>query len=69
MQGCGSQILEGTGKVAHLRLNAVGWNVLVGADTKKIVDAVNEFTPPQNQSNHFGDGKASEEIKRILDDL
>jgi len=43
--------------------------VLVGADTEKITEAAKSFTPPQKQSNHFGDGKASEEIKRILDDL
>ena len=46
-----------------------GWNVLVGADTEKITEAAKSFTPPQKQSNHFGDGKASEKIKRILDDL
>ncbi len=45
-----------------------GWNVLVGADTDKIVDAVNNFVPPKNQSNHFGDGKASEKIKKIIDE-
>jgi len=44
-----------------------GWNVLVGADTEKIVKAVKSFTPPQKQSNHFGNGKASEKIKRVIE--
>ena len=43
------------------------WNVLVGADKEKIVDAAKSFTPPQKQSNHFGDGKASEKIKRVIE--
>jgi len=45
------------------------WNVLVGADKEKIVDAAKSFTPPQKQSNHFGDGKASKKIKNVLDEI
>jgi len=44
------------------------WNVLVGADKEKIIDAAKSFTPPQKQSNHFGDGKASKKIKNVLDE-
>lgn len=43
------------------------WNILVGSDKEKIIDAAINFTPPQKQSDHFGDGKASKKIKEILD--
>jgi UDP-N-acetylglucosamine 2-epimerase len=41
-----------------------GWNVLVGADKKEIIENVSEFAPKTKQRNVFGDGKAS---KRIVD--
>ena len=40
-----------------------GWNVLVGSDKEKIVDAALSFTPSKKQSDHFGDGKAGKRIK------
>jgi UDP-N-acetylglucosamine 2-epimerase len=43
-----------------------GWNVLVGADYDKIVDAVQNFIPPSNQNDHYGDGHASEKIAHWL---
>jgi len=45
------------------------WNVLVGADKEKIIDASINFIPPEKQSNHFGDGKASYKIKEILNKI
>jgi len=44
-----------------------GWNVLVGSDKEVIIKMVNEFEPDDEQKNVFGEGKASSEIRRILD--
>jgi UDP-N-acetylglucosamine 2-epimerase (non-hydrolysing) len=46
-----------------------GWNVLVGADKEKIIKKANEFEPKGGQRNVFGDGDASERIKRIIGGL
>lgn len=46
-----------------------GWNVLVGADEKRIVEAVERFNvqrPPELQNNLYGDGYAAERIVNIL---
>lgn len=43
-----------------------GWNVLVGQNSKKIVDAINNFNPKGTQSDVFGDGNASGRIKDII---
>ncbi len=43
-----------------------GWNVLVGADYGKIVDAIMEFEGTGRQSGVFGCGDASERILEIL---
>lgn len=43
-----------------------GWNILVGADYEKIVDAIYEFERAKKKSNVFGEGKASEKIKLLL---
>jgi len=44
-----------------------GWNVLVGTDVGRIVNAVNTFDPPANKpGGRFGDGHASEKIVEIL---
>jgi len=42
------------------------WNVLVGADKEKILDAIKNFQPIEKQRNLFGDGHASEKIANIL---
>ncbi len=44
----------------------VGWNVLVGAERERIVDAIHSFSPASRQKNLFGDGDASLRIRRIL---
>ncbi|KPU45364.1 UDP-2,3-diacetamido-2,3-dideoxy-D-glucuronate 2-epimerase [Oxobacter pfennigii] len=43
-----------------------GWNIIVGSNEKKIVDAIKNFTPAMEQKEAFGDGKASEKISEIL---
>ncbi|MBN2357490.1 UDP-N-acetylglucosamine 2-epimerase (non-hydrolyzing) [candidate division KSB1 bacterium] len=43
-----------------------GWNVLVGADKERIVDAIVNFAPAGSQNNHYGDGHAGEKIVDIL---
>jgi UDP-N-acetylglucosamine 2-epimerase (non-hydrolysing) len=43
-----------------------GWNVLVGADKKKIIKAIQEFEPRGKRSDHYGKGNAVEKISKIL---
>lgn len=43
-----------------------GWNVLVGADREMIIKKTNDFEPKGEQRNVFGDGKASEKIRKII---
>ncbi len=43
-----------------------GWNVLVGADRRKIVEAVRSFRPQGERANLFGDGQASVKMVEIL---
>ena len=38
----------------------VGWNVLVGSDPDKIVDAVGSFSPPDSHPALYGDGAAAD---------
>jgi UDP-N-acetylglucosamine 2-epimerase len=43
-----------------------GWNVLVGADSKKIADAMRTFRPEGKRPDLFGDGHAAEKIAALL---
>jgi len=43
-----------------------GWNVLVGANTKKIIDAINRFEPKSRHMAVFGDGNTAGKIVEIL---
>jgi len=43
-----------------------GWNILVGADEKKIARAAKNFAPCQKQKPYYGDGCAVRRIMRIL---
>jgi UDP-N-acetylglucosamine 2-epimerase len=46
-----------------------GWNLLVGTDTKKIVEGMKRLEgskPREKRRELFGDGKASEQIVQIL---
>lgn len=45
-----------------------GWNTLVGAQGKRILDAMKNFNPKGKQKNHFGKGDASKKIVKILED-
>jgi UDP-N-acetylglucosamine 2-epimerase len=42
------------------------WNILVGSDKEKILDAVKNFQPKDEQQNFFGEGHASEKIASII---
>ena len=42
------------------------WNILVGANKQKIINAVNKFFPEKKQKNYFGSGNASKKIKKII---
>ena len=43
-----------------------GWNVLVGASPKRIVEAVHTFRPQGERPALFGDGRAGEKIVELL---
>lgn len=45
---------------------STGWNVIVGTDKHKIINALNDFNAPDTQQQIFGDGKASEKIADII---
>ncbi|HVL49307.1 MAG TPA: UDP-N-acetylglucosamine 2-epimerase (non-hydrolyzing) [Candidatus Thermoplasmatota archaeon] len=44
-----------------------GWNVLVGSDRRRIVEAGRSFTPAKPPSARFGAGDASRRIREILE--
>jgi UDP-N-acetylglucosamine 2-epimerase (non-hydrolysing) len=43
-----------------------GWNILVGADKRKILKAVSSFNSKNRPKKYFGDGKATKRILKIL---
>lgn len=45
------------------------WNILVGSNIDKIVNAVKNFKPQQAQNDHFGNGDTSKKIKEIIDSI
>ena len=45
----------------------VGWNKMVGTDPEKIIDAIRHFAPQGRRPPVFGDGKAGQKIRSILD--
>ncbi|WP_422445574.1 non-hydrolyzing UDP-N-acetylglucosamine 2-epimerase [Thermoanaerobacterium sp. DL9XJH110] len=38
------------------------WNILVGTDKEKIIEAIKYFRPSNKRKNYFGEGKAGEKI-------
>jgi UDP-N-acetylglucosamine 2-epimerase len=44
-----------------------GWNILVGTDTEKILQAISDFSPAKKRGNYYGDGKAAFKIVSILE--
>lgn len=45
-----------------------GWNVVVGTQRERILNAVRTVSPPAARPNLFGDGSASQNIVRLLED-
>jgi UDP-N-acetylglucosamine 2-epimerase len=45
---------------------AAGWNVLVGAETEAILDAVRTWEPPADHPDLYGDGDAAHHIVSLL---
>ena len=45
-----------------------GWNILVGTNKEKIMDAIHNFNPAGEQRDLFGSGDASTKIVKILED-
>ncbi|MDI6793261.1 MAG: UDP-N-acetylglucosamine 2-epimerase (non-hydrolyzing) [bacterium] len=43
-----------------------GWNILVGADKKKIVEIALSSTSPATYSNYYGDGATAKRITELL---
>ncbi|MDP4177084.1 MAG: UDP-N-acetylglucosamine 2-epimerase (non-hydrolyzing) [Bacillota bacterium] len=43
-----------------------GWNTIVSTDSNKILDAIINFFPKNNQNNIFGDGNAASKIVDII---
>ena len=43
-----------------------GWNLLVGAESERIVGMANDFEPEGEQRKVFGSGKASDRIVEII---
>jgi UDP-GlcNAc3NAcA epimerase len=46
-----------------------GWNVLVGANTEKIVNMARDFEPSGEQTEDFGKGQACKNIKHVIDSM
>ena len=46
-----------------------GWNILAGNDKEKIIKAIKEFSPKKTQHKHFGIGKTTRRIVKILTDF
>ena len=43
-----------------------GWNLLVGSDASKILDAVNSFVPPDSHPALYGDGAAADRCVELI---
>lgn len=46
-----------------------GWNIIVGTDTNKIVDGIQNFKPTAEKKDIFGDGHSAEKIVDIIKKL
>ncbi len=45
-----------------------GWNILVGSDKARILEAIKSFSPSGERRASYGDGKAGEKIANIIDE-
>jgi len=46
-----------------------GWNILVGSNKKKIINAIISFSPSSNYKKIFGNGNASKKIIKVLESV
>ncbi len=46
-----------------------GWNVVVGTDKDKILNAIKNFNPTHKQPSIFGDGFASDKISALIKEI
>ena len=46
---------------------AAGWNVLVGADRERILDAVRSLAAPAQRPTLYGDGRAAQRIIEVIE--
>jgi len=47
-----------------------GWNFIASPTNRtEIIEAVSHFQPTSKQKHHFGDGKASEKIAKIINEF
>ncbi|HHW02479.1 MAG TPA: UDP-N-acetylglucosamine 2-epimerase (non-hydrolyzing) [Thermoanaerobacterales bacterium] len=45
------------------------WNILVGTDKEKIIEAIKCFWPSNMRGNYFGEGKAGEKIVDVINHI
>lgn len=43
-----------------------GWNILVGAEKEKLVEAIQQFEPENERGNYFGDGNSVGKMTKII---
>lgn len=46
-----------------------GWNILSGTDKDKITNAIMYFNPVNEQKNYFGNGRASSNLVKIINNI
>jgi len=44
-----------------------GWNVLVGSDPQRLLDAIGSFRPTRPQTDPYGRGDAAANIAKVID--
>lgn len=54
------------GETEWVETVGAGWNVLVGSDSDKIVDAVSSFSPPDSRPALYGDGAAADKCVDLI---
>lgn len=47
----------------------VGWNIVVGTNKDKILDAIKNFNPTHERPSIFGDGFASDKISELIKEI
>lgn len=62
----GTPCITMRGETEWVETVEAGWNVLVGADPKRIVETVRTFIPSKPQTSLYGDGRAAERCVALL---